>query len=81
MLGLCFLLSTEKVSGDSSKNSHERKITETDRGRGSDRKSSLAIGERAVVCSVSLSARTMAEERRRVFKRSTEQYSKYLSAS
>lgn len=33
MFGLCFLSSTEKVSGDSEKNSHERKITERDRGR------------------------------------------------
>lgn len=33
MFGLCFLSSTERVSGDGEKNSHERKITERDRGR------------------------------------------------
>lgn len=33
MLSLCFLSLTEKVSGDSGKNNHERKITERDRER------------------------------------------------
>ena len=46
MFSLCFLLSTEKVSGDSRKNSHERKITETDRGRGRGRGRERAIETR-----------------------------------
>lgn len=33
MLSLCFLSLSEKVSGDSGKNNHERKITERDRER------------------------------------------------
>lgn len=70
MFSLCFLSSTKKVSGDGRKNSHEREITETDRGRGrgreSDRNTSLVINACAIVCSVSLPARTKAEERRQV---------------
>lgn len=69
MFGLCFLSSTERVSGDGEKNSHERKITERDRGRRQrerDGNSSLVINACAIVCSVSLSARTKAEERRQV---------------
>lgn len=37
MFSLCFLASTEKVSGDGRKNSHEREITERDRGRERER--------------------------------------------
>lgn len=66
MFSLCFLSSTKKVSGDRRKNSHEREITETDRGRESDRNTSLVINACAIVCSVSLPARTKAEERRQV---------------
>lgn len=85
MFTLCFLLLTEKVSGDSRKNSHERKITETDRERGreSDRNASLVITTCAIVCCVSLSTRTKAEERRQVLCKNSVlgHYSKYLTTS
>lgn len=73
MFSLCFLSSAEKVSGDGRKTAMKGKRQRQTVGggeatrRGSNRSSSLVINVCAIVCSVSLSARTKEETARKEY--------------